>query len=81
VEIKNPNEIDEIYDGISYSKGASLNGMCYDFLGHDVRWVFAFYPAARRAATAEGRRGKKLMRVPGACTRLRVKSDSQFGHF
>ena len=35
VEIGNPNEIEDIYDGVSYSKGASVNGMVYAYLGHD----------------------------------------------
>jgi aminopeptidase N len=36
VPVSNPNEIDEIFDGISYSKGASLIRMVEDYIGHST---------------------------------------------
>ncbi|CAD5218972.1 unnamed protein product [Bursaphelenchus okinawaensis] len=36
IEITNPNELDEIYDAITYSKGCCVNRMLYDYLGKDV---------------------------------------------
>lgn len=35
VEVKNPSEIDEIFDAISYSKGASVIRMLYGWLGEE----------------------------------------------
>ena len=35
VEVKNPAEIDEIFDAISYSKGASVIRMLYGWLGEE----------------------------------------------
>lgn len=36
VPVKNPDEIGQIFDSISYSKGASIIRMLVDFLGEDV---------------------------------------------
>lgn len=36
VEINNPNELDEIYDVITYCKSNSLNRMLYNFLSEEV---------------------------------------------
>lgn len=37
VPVGHPAEIREIYDGISYSKGASVIRMLHDFIGDEVR--------------------------------------------
>lgn len=36
VDVNDPEEIDQIFDGISYSKGASLIKMLEDYVGEDV---------------------------------------------
>ncbi|VDK25238.1 unnamed protein product, partial [Anisakis simplex] len=36
VEIDNPNELDEIYDSITYAKSNSVNRMLCNYLGEDV---------------------------------------------
>lgn len=36
VEVHHPNEIDEIFDAISYSKGASVIRMLYHYIGEDA---------------------------------------------
>jgi len=36
VEVLNPNEIDEIFDAISYSKGASIIRMLENYLGEEI---------------------------------------------
>lgn len=36
VPIKNPSEIDEIFDAISYSKGASVIAMLHRYIGDDI---------------------------------------------
>jgi len=36
VPVNNPSEINQIFDEISYRKGASLIQMMYNFLGEDV---------------------------------------------
>jgi aminopeptidase N len=33
VQIDNPNELDEIYDGITYSKSCAVNRMLCDYIG------------------------------------------------
>lgn len=44
VEVKNPNEINEIFDKISYSKGASIIRMLADYLGKkDFRDGLRYY--------------------------------------
>ena len=35
VEVADPKSLDEIFDAISYAKGASIINMMYDYLGHD----------------------------------------------
>ena len=32
-----PNEVDEIFDAISYSKGASVIRMLHDYIGDEVK--------------------------------------------
>ena len=36
VPVSHPDEINEIFDGISYAKGASVIRMLYDFIGQDI---------------------------------------------
>ncbi|KAI0989893.1 hypothetical protein GJ496_006551 [Pomphorhynchus laevis] len=36
VEVKSPDEIDQIFDSISYSKGASIIRMLHDFMGNEA---------------------------------------------
>jgi aminopeptidase N len=36
VEVKHPHEINEIFDTISYAKGASVIRMLHDYLGADI---------------------------------------------
>ena len=36
VPVGHPDEIDEIFDAISYSKGASVIRMLHDYIGDDV---------------------------------------------
>ncbi|CAH8476347.1 unnamed protein product [Schistosoma guineensis] len=44
VEVSNPNEINEIFDTISYCKGASLINMLYGYLGDSIfRSGLSFY--------------------------------------
>lgn len=37
VPVGHPDEVDEIFDAISYSKGASVIRMLHDYIGDDVR--------------------------------------------
>jgi puromycin-sensitive aminopeptidase len=37
VEVRSPAEVDEIFDAISYSKGASIIRMLHAYIGDDVR--------------------------------------------
>ena len=39
-----PGEIDEIFDAISYSKGASVIRMLHEFVGEKVCSVYGFSP-------------------------------------
>ncbi|KKU15430.1 MAG: hypothetical protein UX23_C0001G0029 [Parcubacteria group bacterium GW2011_GWB1_45_9] len=43
VEVKNPKEINEIFDSISYNKGASVNRMLHHYLGKDFDKGVALY--------------------------------------
>jgi aminopeptidase N len=36
VTIDNPNELDEIYDNITYAKSNSVNRMLFSYLGEEV---------------------------------------------
>jgi len=36
VDVKNPNEIGQVFDAISYSKGACIIRMLVNFLGFDL---------------------------------------------
>lgn len=36
VPVSNPNEIDEIFDDISYQKGASIIRMLHNYIGDEV---------------------------------------------
>ena len=38
-----PDEIDEIFDAISYSKGASVIRMLHDYIGDDVSFLQIFF--------------------------------------
>lgn len=37
VNVGHPSEVDEIFDAISYSKGASVIRMLHDYVGDEVR--------------------------------------------
>ena len=43
IEVGNPSEVDEIFDTISYCKGASIIRMLHDFVGDDVSVDFLSY--------------------------------------
>ena len=36
VEVGHPSEVDEIFDNISYNKGASVIRMLHDYIGNDA---------------------------------------------
>ena len=40
IEVGNPAEVDEIFDAISYCKGASIIRMLHNYIGDDVSSVF-----------------------------------------
>lgn len=42
VPVGHPSEIDEIFDDISYNKGASIIRMLHKYIGDAVSW-FVFY--------------------------------------
>lgn len=37
VDVGHPSEVDEIFDAISYSKGASVIRMLHNYIGDEVR--------------------------------------------
>ena len=39
VPVGHPSEVDEIFDAISYSKGASVIRMLHDYIGDEVRII------------------------------------------
>ena len=42
IEVGNPAEVDEIFDAISYCKGASIIRMLHNYIGDDVSSVCVF---------------------------------------
>jgi len=43
VAVGHPSEIDEIFDAISYSKGASVIRMLHNYIGDAVSFCFIYY--------------------------------------
>lgn len=53
VEVNDPKEIDQIFDGISYSKGACLINMLEDYLGNDFEKGLVSYLKGNEYSNAE----------------------------
>lgn len=48
VNVGHPSEVDEIFDAISYSKGASVIRMLHNYIGDEVcclMWCLLLFPA------------------------------------
>lgn len=43
VNVGHPSEVDEIFDAISYSKGASVIRMLHNYIGDEVGAAFFFF--------------------------------------
>lgn len=49
VPVGHPSEIDEIFDAISYSKGASVIRMLHNFIGDEVRSLVVYFDSDSNA--------------------------------
>lgn len=52
-----PSEVDEIFDAISYSKGASVIRMLHDYIGDEVKCMVSFPLTCNQVFVSLGVRG------------------------